>query len=212
MGTTGDEILLALKTHGRTTAAVLADRFGISPQGMRQQLDKLLENGLVSCADEPMGKGRPRRFWWLTGKGHGRFPDTHAQLTVGLIEAIRAELGDAALDRLIARRERDMLDTYRKRLSSCRSLPEKVAALAELRTKEGYMADWEEVEDGFLLVENHCPICAAAKACQKFCRSELDLFRAALGDACAIERTDHMIAGARRCAYKITAVRTGMDP
>jgi predicted ArsR family transcriptional regulator len=212
LGTTGDEILLALKTHGRTTAAILADRFGISPQGMRQQLDKLLENGLVSYADEPMGKGRPRRFWWLTEKGHGRFPDTHAQLTVGLIEAVRTELGDAALDRLIARRERDTLDTYRRRLSSCRSLPAKVAALAELRTKEGYMADWEKVEDGFLLVENHCPICAAAKACQKFCRSELDLFRAALGDACTIERIDHMIAGARRCAYKITAIRTGRDP
>ena len=30
----------------------------------------------------------------------------------------------------------------------------------------------------FLLAENHCPICAAATACQGFCTTELDLFRA----------------------------------
>ncbi|MES2724598.1 MAG: MarR family transcriptional regulator, partial [Pseudomonadota bacterium] len=56
---------------------------------------------------------------------------------------------------------------------------------------------------GFLLVENHCPICAAAAACQGFCRAELMVFRAVLGPGVHIERTDHILAGARRCAYRI---------
>jgi predicted ArsR family transcriptional regulator len=55
----------------------------------------------------------------------------------------------------------------------------------------------------FLLVENHCPICAAAAACQGLCRSELAVFRAVLGTEIAIERIDHILAGARRCAYRI---------
>ena len=59
-------------------------------------------------------------------------------------------------------------------------------------------------EDGsYLLLENHCPICAAAEACQGFCRSELLLFRALLAPA-TVERTEHILDGARRCAYRVT--------
>ena len=76
---------------------------------------------------------------------------------------------------------------------------------AALRAAEGYMAKWSREDDGtYLLVENHCPICAAAAACQGFCRAELALFRTALGECVTVERTDHILAGARRCAYRIS--------
>lgn len=55
----------------------------------------------------------------------------------------------------------------------------------------------------FLLVENHCPVCAAAQACQGLCRGELDLFRAVLGPEVEVERIDHILAGARRCSYRV---------
>ena len=56
---------------------------------------------------------------------------------------------------------------------------------------------------GWLLVEDHCPICAAATECQGFCRSELALFQRCLGPEARVERTEHLMAGARRCAYLI---------
>jgi predicted ArsR family transcriptional regulator len=52
-------------------------------------------------------------------------------------------------------------------------------------------------------VENHCPICAAARACQGFCRSELALFEMLLAPA-RVVRVEHLLEGARRCAYRIT--------
>ena len=65
------------------------------------------------------------------------------------------------------------------------------------------MAEVSRRRDGsFVLVENHCPICAAARACQGFCRDELGLFRRILVGA-KVERTEHLLAGARRCAYRI---------
>ena len=71
------------------------------------------------------------------------------------------------------------------------------------------MAGWTEEADGSLvLVENHCPICAAATACQGFCRAELDVFRSVLGDA-DVTRNEHIVSGARRCSYTIRA--TGND-
>jgi hypothetical protein len=69
----------------------------------------------------------------------------------------------------------------------------------------GYMARVEAVADeGFLLVEDHCPICAAAMTCQGFCSVELQVFRNLLGPGCQIERQDHLLTGARRYAYRIT--------
>ena len=69
------------------------------------------------------------------------------------------------------------------------------------------LAEMEKQADGsFLLVENHCPICAAATECQGFCKSELDVFRRTLGPGRTVERVEHALAGARRCVYRITPV------
>ena len=200
-----DSLLFQLKTMGPVQAEPLARRLGISPQAVRQQMDRLLESGLVSYEDHASGPGRPKRFWSLTEQGQARFPDSHAQLTIGLIDAIRVEFGEAGLDRLIARRERETAAGYKAALAAETGLERKIAVLAAQRAAEGYMARCEVVPEGFLLIEDHCPICAAAKACQGFCRSELALFEAALGPGCRVERIDHLLAGARRCAYRITA-------
>jgi predicted ArsR family transcriptional regulator len=201
-----EPLLFRLKTAGPLQADQLAALLGITPQAVRQQLDRLLAAGLVEHEDRIDGPGRPKRHWSLSETGHARFPDSHAQLTVGLIEAMRAEFGEAGLDRLIQRREAELNRLYRDRLADKASLAEKVAALAELRAAEGYMARWSDSEDGFLLIEDHCPICAAARSCQGFCRSELALFAASLGPSVRVERIDHLLAGGRRCAYRIAPV------
>ncbi len=203
MPATADTLLFRLKTAGPARAEPLAHALGISPQAVRQQLDRLHAAGLVAFEDRAAGPGRPKRFWSLTKQGHGHFPDSHTLLATSLIDAIRAELGEAGLDRLIARREQEMATSYGVTLVPLPTLAEKVSALAALRAAEGYMARVEAVEDGFLLIEDHCPICAAATACQGFCRSELKLFQTVLGAGCTVERTDHLLAGARRCAYRI---------
>ena len=67
------------------------------------------------------------------------------------------------------------------------------------------MAQLEELPaEGYLLIEDHCPICAAAIACQGFCSIELEVFRGLLDDGWQIERQDHLLSGARRCTYRIT--------
>jgi predicted ArsR family transcriptional regulator len=75
------------------------------------------------------------------------------------------------------------------------------------------MADVKRGGDGeLLLVENHCPICAAAASCTGLCAGELEVFQAVLGDDVAVTRTEHIVAGARRCAYRVaSASRTSGD-
>ena len=202
-----DTILNLLKTRGPQTARMLGDRLGMSAEGARQHLAKLHDSGLVVHADAREAVGRPKRYWRLSEKGHGRFPDRHAQLTLDLLNAMRGEFGDDGVERLIGAHERQMLAQYESRLADKFDLQDRVAGLAAARSDEGYMAECQADGDGrFLLVENHCPICAAATECQSFCRSELEIFQQVLGPHATVERTDHLHAGARRCAYRITPV------
>jgi len=149
------------------------------------------------------GRGRPRQLWHLTAAGNRQFPDGHAELTANLLGTLVEQLGPAALDTVISAREADTLTRYRQEISHAGDLASRTETLAAIRTREGYMADsWRQADGSFMLVENHCPICAAAAACAGFCRSELETFRAVL-DA-EVERSEHILAGARRCAYRIT--------
>jgi predicted ArsR family transcriptional regulator len=204
---TADRILFLLKTRGAKTAQQLADMLELTSMGARRHLEAAEEKGLVAFEDVAEKVGRPSRRWLLTDAGHARFPDRHADLTVALIDQVKALFGDEAMERLIVSRETASEAFYRDTIGAAGALSERVAALARARDVEGYMADVEAQPDGsLLLVENHCPICAAARACQDFCRSELDVFQRVLGPGCSVERTEHQLAGARRCAYRIVPV------
>ena len=206
MHTPADRILFQLKTRGPAETLALAGALDISRQAVLQHLERLVAAGLVDHLDERRGVGRPRRVWSLTPAAQARFPDTHAQLTLEMLDAVRAEFGEAGVERMIVRREAATAKAYIQAMANAETLEARVARLAEIRTAEGYMADWtSDPGGGFLLVENHCPICAAAAACQGFCRAELQVFREALGPGVSVERTDHILAGARRCAYRITS-------
>ena len=209
MQRTTDQILFELKSRGPVTIHGLAGRIGISRQAVRVQLTRLAAEGLAAQTTAPAGIGRPRQAWSLTAKGHSRFPDTHAQMTVELIASIRSEFGEHGLARLVERREQAMITQYEAALVGLGSLEDRVARLVALRSAEGYMAEVSGREDGGLVIsENHCPICAAATACQGFCRSELALFARLLAPA-RVERMEHVLAGARRCSYLVIPLDGG---
>jgi predicted ArsR family transcriptional regulator len=204
-----EKLLFQLKLHGPQTAAELAGRLGVTEVASRQHLSRLLDEALVSYEERPGGVGRPARRYAMTEAASGRFPDTHAELTVDLLEAARHIFGEEGVGRLVADRTKRQLESYRARLPRASApLSARVTALAALRAEEGYMAQVEAAADGsFLLLENHCPICAAARVCQGLCRDELALFRRVLGSDTRVERTEHALAGSRRCAYRIASAR-----
>lgn len=196
---------MVLKMHGALSASALGKQIGTTGEAVRQQLQKLADEGLVQSESRPSGVGRPTQLWMLAPGSGARFPDTHAALTVKLLDGIRETLGEAALDTIIRARELETAKAYEAAMEGASSLEDRVERLTAIRTDEGYMADWERLEDGTLqLRENHCPICAAAAACQGFCRAELQAFKSALGPQAEVQRTEHVLDGGRRCTYRIT--------
>ncbi len=207
--TSFDKFLRLLKTRGPQTSLAVAKELGITGEGARFQLTRLVEEGLVQVITESKGVGRPTQIWSITEKGNARFPDNHAEFSVQLIESIKEALGQDALDEVIALRERKANGKYIDALKNIPGLEEKISRLAELRNTDGYLAEWDKDGDGFILIENHCPICAAAQRCNDLCDAELNTFKEIFGEGISIERVDHIIAGSRRCAYKIRNVSLG---
>jgi len=200
-------VLELLKREGPVATEALAARLGLTTMAVRQHLTGLEQDGLAIHEAPPNGRGRPAKLWRVTAKADSQFPDSHSALAAELIQQMQKAFGDDGLDRLLKLRTADQERSYRARMGEKTALGARLEALARIRTEEGYMAEAhrDPVGDGWLFVENHCPICAAAKLCTGLCREELALFQRILGRDVRVERVSHIIAGAGRCAYRVTA-------
>ena len=191
--------------QGPLDSAQLADQLELTAMAVRQHLYALQNEGHVEAEERPVPIGRPAKHWRLTREADQLFPEAYAELNVSLIQALRDTFGEEGLDQVLVSRCARQRQDYAKRIRASAPLDKKLKELARVRTEEGYMAEVRREKDGsYLLIENHCPICAAANACQGFCSTELDLFRSILGRGVSVERVEHIVAGDRRCAYRIT--------
>jgi predicted ArsR family transcriptional regulator len=196
-------IVKLLKTEGAMDSASLARRLGVTPMAVRQHLYALQLEKLVTADERAVPLGRPAKYWRLTKDADRLFPDAYAELSVALIGSVQDAFGPKGMTRLLDARLAHQREEYSARIDRSAPLAKKLQQLAVARTEEGYMAEVKPDGKGFLFIENHCPICAAATACQGFCATELDLFRSLLGPGVNVERTEHVIAGDRRCAYRV---------
>ena len=176
--------------------------------GVRQHLADLGRKGVVKqTQEEKQTRGRPVRLWKLTKSGHENFTDSDSQITLELIEAVRSSLGEDSLNVVIEERHKPLLRKYKSEMDDAgQTLELRIKKLAELRNQEGYMAEVRLTPTGWLLIENHCPIRSIAESCQQLCQSELEIFRELFRGRGEVERIDHLLAGARRCAYRIIEI------
>ena len=198
----GEKLLILLKKNGPMQASEAGEHLGTTGEAARQQFTKLARDGMVEAHSECRGVGRPVQRWHLTALGNKRFPDCHAELTVKILTTIRRELGEDAIGKIITARENEARRDYFDKLQGAETLEERIIRLVAIRTEEGYMAQWEkEPEGSWLIIENHCPICSAARMCQGFCRAELELFQTVLN--ASVERVEYLLTDSRRCVYRV---------
>jgi predicted ArsR family transcriptional regulator len=202
-----DAVLEILKREGPISADLLGQRLGITAMAVRQHLYGLEAGGDATHTEQARPRGRPVKLWRATAAADAHFADSHSALAIDLITQVKKAFGEEGLDRLLKLRNAELEKAYRAKTDKAQSLKTKLDALAKIRSAEGYMAEVRrEPETGeWLFVENHCPVCAAARLCTGLCREELALFHRVLGKNIKVERLSHILAGAGRCAYRVTA-------
>src|SRR5215510_1404610 len=166
------KLLDVLKKKGPQSIQALSRILGITSMGVRQQLNALERDGLIQYRIERKGLGRPGHVYLLTGLGDELFPRTYPQFAGSVLETIKLLDGEEGIDRIFAKRTDLVQKQYEKRMAG-KDLERQVQELAQIRTEEGYMAEWEKVnKDTFLLRENNCAICQIAQQCIQACSYE----------------------------------------
>lgn len=212
-------LLSLLKRLGETDAAELAQARGISTSAVRQQLDTMLENGLVQRRDVPSGRrGRPTVKWSLTAKGHQLFPSRYDALATDVLGHL-AEIDGSLVDEVFERRRRDRVARARERLAAADdgTPASRVEELARILDDDGYVAEaipptTDDPSEPWRVVEHHCAIFDVAERYRSACSTELDFIREVLPDA-EIERVHHILGGDSNCGYEIRFTRpSGRTP
>ncbi len=198
-------ILEALRRRGPATLQQLADAVGISRMGVHQHVKTLVASELVKVEREKSGVGRPRHRYVLTNAADGLFPRRYDEIAKGLVADVLTVGGEDLLERVFKERCDRLERRYRERTAG-RPLAERVQAVAEILEENGYMADWQQVDERtFMIREHNCAICELAKGHDAACRYELALLQRLL--AAEVRRDRHMASGDAMCAYTVRASR-----
>jgi predicted ArsR family transcriptional regulator len=198
-------VLYAVRRRGEATSEQVAEQLDITVSGARQHLSALTRDGLVEASELPSAgtkRGRRTLMYAATDEADAYFPKAYGELTNELLGYV-ADTDRALLDELFAKRREARIANAQIRLASKRTLGAKVAELTRILDEDGYLASWEKAEPGvFRIVEHNCAIWAVAERYGQACTSELEFIRTVL-DGADVERVQHMVAGARRCAYEV---------
>lgn len=196
------KILLALKQAGGMTAAELADRLGITSMGVRRHLTALERERLVYYDRVQRGKGRPSYIYRLSPEADRLFPKNYAGLANELLGYLAAHEDGRLVLQLFDERARRRIGQAQAELAG-RSLPERVAGLAHILSREGYLAEWDQLAPDTLVIREHnCAVHDVAVEHRAACESELSFLRAVLPEA-EVTRETHIVAGAPCCTYRV---------
>ncbi|RJP34959.1 MAG: winged helix-turn-helix transcriptional regulator [Candidatus Omnitrophota bacterium] len=194
------EIMGLLKKNGRMTARQIGEALGITPMGARQHLIAMEKDNLILSEFVRQKAGRPTLYYTLSQDSQDYFPQNYVALVLNLLKGLEELDGREKINEVLQLRREKLMKAYLPQMKGL-SNEEKVRLLAELRERDGYMAEFE-LKDGLLILKEHnCPIFSVAKEYPEVCRLELELFRELLD--CPIERAEHLINDQHACVYKI---------
>lgn len=196
------EILLILKREGQVDLQTLAERLKITKMAVHRHATDLEARGMIERVPVRQAHGRPRLALRLAPEAVSHFPKAYAGVTCSALAFIEEKLGRGAVEEALRRRQGEVLRDYRGRVNGG-SLGERVKELANLRDKDGYMAESHEGKRGqFEILEYNCPVLAVAEKYSEACGVERELFRKVLG--AKVETTHRVVAGANVCRFHIT--------
>ncbi len=204
-------ILVAIKGTGAMDITELAERIGISYEGMRQQLGQLELDGWVTRTLErgTSRPGRPRSLLQLTPAGDHLFPKEYDDLAVALIDAAGERLGPAAVRQLLEEVARKKVEHWEPRLAG-KSFEERLEALSDIYLSDDPFCRVEYGDsDGPKLVEMNCPYLEVARRRPALCSVTVSVLRRLLGRR--VMRTERFQDGCGRCVFQIEEETASQD-
>ena len=179
---TRDQVARSILENGPSTAAVLSQRLGLTPAGIRRHLDLLVNDGVLE-AREPhsaliRGRGRPSKVFVMSDKGREQFEHSYDDLAVAALKFMSAHSGDHLVNSFAQSRADDI---ERKAAIAIAKKSNKTQAVAEFLTEQGYAASVAKKPMGEEICQHHCPIAHVASEFPQLCEAETEALSRILG-------------------------------
>jgi predicted ArsR family transcriptional regulator len=200
--------------NGPVTAAALSTRLGLTPAAVRRHLDNLLAGGLIEIrtARRPAsrGRGRPAKLFVITDAGRSAFEHAYDDLATSALRFLAEVAGPAAVAEFARRQVAELERRYRQVMEAA-AAEDKVKALAEALSADGYAASATSVpgrvtlaaEGGEQLCQHHCPVAHVAAEFPQLCEAETEAFARLLGTP--VQRLATIAHGDGVCTTHVTA-------
>ncbi len=192
--------LVQLKRAQPLTVKELAGRLELSLNAARHHLKELEAEGLVGYQREHRGVGAPVFAYRLTPAGEALFPRRYEETLNGLLDRIVEHQGrEAAVNLLQA-----YFGGLAKRLGGeLQGAPpaERLRAVAQALSEEGYMAEGRGDATAGTLIEHNCAIPAVAERFPEICAAEAKFLAEVLG--AEVNRREHILSGCPACEYHL---------
>ena len=175
---TRERVVHALMEHGPATAAVLAERLGLTPAAIRRHLEQLVEDGTLTTRDAAVrgtrGRGRPAREFLLTPAGRDALEHGYDDLAAQAIRFLAETQGAEAVT-AFARHRAAAIEASYDRLGQAEPDLPATETMAGALTEHGYAATVRQGPAGEQLCQQHCPVAHVAEEFPQLCEAETEV-------------------------------------
>jgi predicted ArsR family transcriptional regulator len=217
VGSARGQVARLILELGPSTAATLGSRLGLTPAAIRRHLDNLISEGLIETRTARCygnrGRGRPAKVFVITDAGRSAFEHAYDDLASNALRFLAETAGPEAVAEFARRQVADLEHRYAAAMSSAAPLDERVQALAEALSADGYAASAGPApavgragEAGEQLCQHHCPVAHVAAEFPQLCEAETEAFGRLLGTP--VQRLATIAHGDGICTTHVTGVTT----
>ena len=199
---TRGKIVDALRNRRAASAFELAAEFGLSANAIRQQLVILERDGLVVGKSVRRGKTKPTHEYELTAEANRYFPQAYDRMLNAVLREVRSTSGDAAVAQIFANVGKRAGERMALRVAG-KSVPEKLAAVADSIRNTGVTVDVEQQGDTVVLREHNCPYASVVAEHPECCTAIHTMLDGVIDTD--IKQTESLATGGNTCRFEVAA-------
>lgn len=177
----GDELFLQqMHRIGHCSIQELCAAAGVTATAVRQRLNRLQSQGLVSRETVRQGRGRPHHAYVVTELGLRQLGDNYSELALLLWNEM-SQLEDVQVrEGILSRLKGAFARRYGANVSG-RTFDERLMQLTDSLSQRGFRVEVGQRDGLPILRENNCPYHELAATDGEICALEQDVFEQVLG-------------------------------
>lgn len=197
---TRETILRTIKAQPKANVDALAEAASVSPVTVRHHLNALLAEGLIVSESVRRKVGRPYYVYSISEKGQELFPKRYVRFTSRLLDELKSHLPPEAFNGVLSNVVESVLEEHRGEFEHL-GVEDRLDYLIELLAEEGFLAHWEQTENGYLVTEFSCPYISLGESHAEICNIDKELIVNVLD--LPVQQNSCMLEGGDCCQFLV---------